>query len=220
MGIQSDETLPDGGEEAVEDEDSNQGKGLLKEAEKQEKARIKSEEKAAVKAAREEAKEVRLASKVRVRGWEIKFDVPPVIKEGRTLIPVRAVSEGMGAEVSWDESTKTVTISKEDTIIEIILGSQEMLVNGEKVLLDVPAESIENRTLVPLRFIAEALGLKVDYDDETGDIDLDEEEDDELEDADDPDEVEDEDDDADDEEEEEENIEEESEERDNENHEE
>lgn len=110
-----------------------------------------------------------------VKGSEINFDVPPVIKAGRTLIPVRAVSDALGADVKWNEETKTITITKsvygeKDTIVEINLNSDIVLVNGKKEKIDVPAQSINNRTMVPLRFIAVILNQDVEYYSETGTI--------------------------------------------------
>lgn len=110
--------------------------------------------------------------RLKIRGMNLKFDVPPVIKYGRTLVPVRAISQGLGAEVDWDPETMMVTITRGDTVIELVLGDREMLVNGEVVTMDVPAQLISNRTFVPIRFIAAALGERVSYDEETGDIDI------------------------------------------------
>ena len=104
----------------------------------------------------------------------LKFDTPPVIKEGRTLIPVRALSEGFGATVSWESATKTVIIEKDGSRILIQLENPIAMVNNDQVELDVPAEIMNSRTLVPLRFILESLGLKVDYDQETGIIEIEE----------------------------------------------
>ncbi|OPZ94593.1 MAG: hypothetical protein BWY74_00450 [Firmicutes bacterium ADurb.Bin419] len=116
-----------------------------------------------------------LAIMVFVKGSEVEFDVPPVIKSGRTLIPVRAVSGALGAEVDWDSETNTITITKsvygeEDKVITINPDSDIVLVNGKEVKLDVPAQSINNRTMVPLRFIAVVLDKEVEYDSETGTI--------------------------------------------------
>lgn len=110
-----------------------------------------------------------------VKGSEIEFDVPPVIKSGRTLIPVRAVSGALGADVDWDSTSKTITITKSvygenGKVIKINLDSDIVLVNGKEVKLDVPAQSINNRTMVPLRFIAVILEKDVEYDSETGTI--------------------------------------------------
>lgn len=113
-------------------------------------------------------------AKVSVNGKEIKFDVPPVIKEGRTLIPVRAVMNGLGAKVEWDQATNTITITKGDITIQFILGESKVLVNGKEVSLDVPAMEISDRTFVPIRFISEILGEKINYDEKTGDIEIEE----------------------------------------------
>ncbi len=116
-----------------------------------------------------------LAIMVFIKGSEVEFDVPPVIKSGRTLIPVRAVSGALGADVDWDPETKTITITKsvygqDEKVIKINLDSDIVLVNGEEVKLDVPAQSINNRTMVPLRFIAVVLDKDVEYDSQTGTI--------------------------------------------------
>lgn len=116
--------------------------------------------------------EKKLEERIRVRGMNMKFDVPPVIKEGRTLIPIRAIMNGLGAEVQWDQETNTVTITRDDVAIVINLTTGETTVGGESITLDVPAQVISNRTFVPLRFVAQTLGEKVDYDEESGEIDI------------------------------------------------
>lgn len=102
-----------------------------------------------------------------------KFDTPPVIKEGRTLIPVRAVSEALGAIVEYDDVEKFVTITKDGKIIKFSLAEGTVTVNEETVEIDVPAEIMNNRTMVPLRFIAEQLELSVEWDQETQTINID-----------------------------------------------
>ncbi|MDD2401042.1 MAG: copper amine oxidase N-terminal domain-containing protein [Clostridia bacterium] len=116
---------------------------------------------------------------IRVKGRNMKFndDSAPVIKEGRTLIPVRAIMNGLGAQVDYDAETKIVTISRDDKEITLNLDTGETFVNDELITIDVPdAKIINNRTFVPLRFIAQTLGEKVDYDDETGEINIGDEE--------------------------------------------
>ncbi|TYP56149.1 copper amine oxidase N-terminal domain-containing protein [Thermosediminibacter litoriperuensis] len=113
-------------------------------------------------------------AKIRVNKKEMKFDVPPVIKDGRTLIPLRAIMNGFGATVTWDQVSKAVYLVKQDIKITICVGSNTIYVNEEQVTLDVPAQLISNRTFVPLRFISEVLGKKVNYDETTGDIDIEE----------------------------------------------
>ena len=113
-----------------------------------------------------------LEDSIKVRGVNIDFDVPPVIKEGRTLIPVRAVMNGLGAEVKWDEVARTVTITRDGKIIILNIVNGAAFVNGKKLELDVPAQIINNRTFIPLRFIAESLGEKVEFVEETGEINI------------------------------------------------
>lgn len=120
----------------------------------------------------------KLEERIRVRGRYLKYDMPPVIKEGRTLIPVRAIMNGLGAKVDWDEKTKIVTITKDKQEVVFKLDVNEVLVNGKTVTIDMPAQLICNRTFVPLRFLSETLGEKVDYDKDTGEIDVGEDEED------------------------------------------
>ncbi|MGB9887369.1 MAG: copper amine oxidase N-terminal domain-containing protein [Moorellales bacterium] len=122
--------------------------------------------------------QVRLfTGKVFLNGREFRFDPddqPPVIKEGRVLIPVRALSRGLKAEVRWDPETKTVTVTRNDTTIVLVVDKLEVWVNGEKQELDVPALLLNNRVLVPLRFINQALRCRVQYDQDTGNITVEE----------------------------------------------
>lgn len=96
-----------------------------------------------------------------MKGITFHFDVPPVIKNGRTLVPVRGLTEGLGAKVSWDQQTQKVTIAYQGKTILLQLGKQTALVNGKTVALDAPVEILDSRVLVPVRFIAESLGLSV-----------------------------------------------------------
>jgi hypothetical protein len=94
---------------------------------------------------------------------------PYVDKNDRTLIPVRFVTESMGAEVSWNNYTNTATITKDDTTVKISIGSKTLYVvkglNTSTVTMDTAAVLSEDRTYVPIRFVAEALGAYVDYSD-------------------------------------------------------
>ena len=93
-------------------------------------------------------------------------DVPPTIRDGRTLIPMRALLEAMDAEVSWDEATSTATaVASEGTEIKITENQKTVYVNGNAVELDVPAMIIDGRFVIPVRFVAENLGAKVSWDD-------------------------------------------------------
>ncbi|MGB9814298.1 MAG: stalk domain-containing protein [Thermovenabulum sp.] len=133
-----------------------------------------------VKMLKEQIKEMKGA--VKVNGKQLKFDVPPVIKNGRVLIPLRAVMNGFKADVSYDKDTNTVIIKKGDKVVKIDLTNNKVYVNDKEVSIDVPAMVINNRTLVPLRFLSEVLGKKVNYDEKTGDVDIEGENEDENED--------------------------------------
>jgi len=105
--------------------------------------------------------------KVFVQGRRPVFDQPPVIKNGRTLVPVRAITEALGATVEYDPTTKEVIITRDDTTVILNLESRTATVNGQEIELDVPATTINARTVVPLRFVSQALDAAVDYDGET-----------------------------------------------------
>jgi len=93
------------------------------------------------------------------------LDIKPIVQNGRTLVPVRFISENIGAKVSWNDATQTVGITTEAKYITLQLGSDQMIVDGNAVTLDVPAQEIGGRTLIPLRALVEALGKQVFWDD-------------------------------------------------------
>ncbi|MBR5518016.1 MAG: copper amine oxidase N-terminal domain-containing protein, partial [Clostridia bacterium] len=101
--------------------------------------------------------------KVLVNGVPVQFDQPPVLENGRTLVPLRAIFEALGANVGWDDATQTVTATKNGIQISLQIGSTQMYVNGNVKTLDVPAKLINSRTLVPVRAVSEAFGCKVDW---------------------------------------------------------
>lgn len=101
---------------------------------------------------------------VTIDGSPVSFDVPPATINGRTMVPFRKIFESLGAEVGWDGGTQTVTGKKGNTTIVLKIGSREAFVNGEAKTLDAPVTSIGGRTMVPVRFISESLGCKVDWD--------------------------------------------------------
>ncbi len=99
-----------------------------------------------------------------VKGAKVKFDTPPVIKSGRTLIPVKALSEAFGAEVKWISAERKVVITKGSTEIILKLDNNKIYVNGVESTIDVPGCSINGRTVVPIKFIVEKMGLLVKWD--------------------------------------------------------
>ncbi|MBP3361524.1 MAG: chitobiase/beta-hexosaminidase C-terminal domain-containing protein [Clostridia bacterium] len=90
--------------------------------------------------------------------------VCPMIRNDRTLVPVRFVSENFGAKVDWNQSDSAVTVTKGDLKINMTVNSNTMYVNGESVNLDAPPVIEKDRTFIPLRVLAEALGKNVFWD--------------------------------------------------------
>lgn len=112
---------------------------------------------------------------VTVDGVPVVFDVEPKIIDGRTLVPLRKIFEEIGALVKWDGDTQTVSARKNSKTVTLTIGSEEMTIdkgntdeNGnpttETVILDVSAQIIDGRTLVPVRAISEAFSMTVDWD--------------------------------------------------------
>ena len=101
--------------------------------------------------------------KVIVNEKSIVFDQPPVIENGRTLVPLRAIFEALGAEVKWNSKTQTVTAIRGDITIVLTIGSSILTKNDIKIRLDVPAKLINGSTMIPVRAIAESFGSKVDW---------------------------------------------------------
>ena len=94
---------------------------------------------------------------------KIAFDRVPVIEDGRTLVPLRAIFEKLGAEVMWDGATKTITATRGDTVVKLTVDNKVAEKNGESVVLDVPAKIIGGRTMVPVRFISDSFGVGVEW---------------------------------------------------------
>lgn len=104
--------------------------------------------------------------KVYYKGAPIHYDVKPAVAAGRVLIPARLTFERMGADVAWDERSKKVTVSRGDKTVEIEIGKSQMKVNGAVESLQVPAQVIEGRTMIPLRAVATALDCVVNWGDD------------------------------------------------------
>lgn len=93
-----------------------------------------------------------------------KYDnVNPVTVDGRVLVPLRAIVENLGATVDWEEQTGTIRIKHLNTVLTLTVGSQSATVNGAELTMDVPAQVVDGRTLVPVRFISESLSKTVEW---------------------------------------------------------
>lgn len=100
-----------------------------------------------------------------INGVEVVFDdANPMIKNDRVLVPARLVFEKLGAEVSWLGYTNEVIIKSDGKEIKLTIASRNALVNGEYKTLDCEAELVSNRTMIPIRFVAESLGADVAWD--------------------------------------------------------
>jgi len=106
------------------------------------------------------------ASNVRVfvDGQPVGFDVPPQIANGRVLVPLRGVFERLGATVAWDDQTQTVLAQRGATSVSLVIGNTQAMINGQPAMMDVPAMLVGGRTMVPLRFVSQALGANVNWD--------------------------------------------------------
>ncbi|MCL2461751.1 MAG: copper amine oxidase N-terminal domain-containing protein, partial [Defluviitaleaceae bacterium] len=107
---------------------------------------------------------------ITLNGRPVAADTPPFIDEnGRVMVPVRFVSEALGAKVDWDEDTQTATVtSASSRVISVKIGSRTLIITdndaSSTVEMDTAAVIANERTFVPLRYIAEALGLTVGWD--------------------------------------------------------
>ncbi|MDN5331758.1 MAG: N-acetylmuramoyl-L-alanine amidase [Tepidanaerobacteraceae bacterium] len=92
---------------------------------------------------------------------KVTSDVSPVVYKDRTLVPIRVISENLNASVSWNDKEKTVKVYSDERQIVLKINDTRALVGQQTVILDVPAMIINNRTMVPLRFVGEALMAEV-----------------------------------------------------------
>lgn len=104
--------------------------------------------------------------KVLVDGNQVVFtDAQPMVNDdNRTIIPVRAVTEALGAEVGWDAEKQWVTVERDGTVLGLRIDQAEVDVNGETKTMDTKVTIHDSRTYVPVRFVSEFLGLEVEWD--------------------------------------------------------
>ncbi|MGN1318120.1 MAG: stalk domain-containing protein [Lachnospirales bacterium] len=101
---------------------------------------------------------------IKIMGKELQTDEQAQIVDGRTMVPVRAIFEGIGAEVSWDSNTKTITGEKDGNIVKMVINSNIIEINGNESTMDSSPLIIYGRTYAPARYVAESFGLNVDWD--------------------------------------------------------
>ncbi|MCT4662881.1 MAG: stalk domain-containing protein [Tissierellales bacterium] len=98
-----------------------------------------------------------------VNGEHIETSVSSKIENGRTLVPLRAIAEALGAEVSWNQENQTIKLAEDSKNIELKIGKKTALVNGESVSLEIAPKVESGTTLVPVRFVAENLDSDVKW---------------------------------------------------------
>ena len=104
-----------------------------------------------------------------VDGKAVQFpNQQPVIVDGRTLVPIRAIAEAIGCKVDWDAEYNRVIITKNNDTMLLWINSTSYWVNGTYYETDVSPQIINGSTMVPIRFLGEAFGFTVDY--ESGDV--------------------------------------------------
>ncbi|MZQ80695.1 hypothetical protein GQF01_00810 [Paenibacillus sp. 5J-6] len=96
--------------------------------------------------------------------YRVEFSAPPVIENESTLVPFRPIFERMGLEITWDAATRTITGHKPDIDIELQIDNPIAKVNGKLIMLSAAPKIRDGNTFVPLRFISEAVGAKVEWD--------------------------------------------------------
>lgn len=96
-------------------------------------------------------------------GSYIEFDVSPQIINGRTMVPIRAIFEKMGATVEWDVNTSSAICTKGDTVVKMTINSMDMYINNQVTKMDISPVVINERTLAPARYVAEAFGADVQW---------------------------------------------------------
>lgn len=101
--------------------------------------------------------------KVYFEGSKINFDVQPQTINDRTMVPIRAIFEAMGATVTWDDTTQTAISTKDSTTVKMTLNSTTEYINDVAYEMDVTPVIIEGRTLAPARYVAEAFGYYVNW---------------------------------------------------------
>jgi hypothetical protein len=99
-----------------------------------------------------------------IDGLSLNLDVLPIIQNGRTLVPFRAIAEAMNIDVSWDDQTRTVNATDGNTTVRLQIDNRTAYRNNIPMTLDVAPQIVAGRTLIPLRFFSEAFNCQVGWD--------------------------------------------------------
>ncbi len=103
------------------------------------------------------------AISVQLNGQPLNTAVAPVKMKNRTVVPMRDIFEALGATVNWNPSTMGITAQKDATTVNLAINNRRAYINGREVMLDQAATLWNGRTMVPLRFVSEAMGAQVGW---------------------------------------------------------
>ena len=107
---------------------------------------------------------------LKVDGKTINCEVPPIVFNDYSVVPARDVFEAMGATVEWSAINQKVTVKYDDTKVELYINNKTVKQNGVKKTAPIPPKLINGKTMIPVRFVAEALGFDVNFDSKTDTI--------------------------------------------------
>lgn len=106
----------------------------------------------------------KLAVKVTIDGDRVDFKgVPPQAQGSRIMVPIRGVFEKFGARLTWDPKAQTVTAVRDGSTVVVTVGKNDATINGNAAKVGTPPIVAEGRVMVPLRFLAQSLGAKVEW---------------------------------------------------------
>jgi len=109
---------------------------------------------------------------VKINGQPVFTDTNPYIKQNRTYVPLRFIAEAFNMEVLWVQEEKKAVVKNDEICLEVWIGSNKLLVNGEEKIMDVMVEGVNGRTMVPVRFIAEVLDYAVNWNNMTASVEI------------------------------------------------
>jgi len=104
------------------------------------------------------------STRVLLDGRTLQFDAHPANIDGRTMVPMEVIFEELGATISWDEPTQTITATRNELSVRTVIGEMAIDVSGRQIAMDVAPTIVDGKTLVPVRFISEAFGARVAWD--------------------------------------------------------
>lgn len=99
-----------------------------------------------------------------INNQELKTDVAPIIQAERVMVPLGSICEALDLTVEWNPESQSIIVVKGDVTLQLSIGSNTAIRNGETIPLDAPPQIVNNRTMVPLSFVGESLGFSVQWD--------------------------------------------------------